>query len=67
MEHRKQLPIWLYRSDIIQSIVQNQVTIITGETGSGKTTQVPQFILEHAFDDKSPCRIICTEPRRLGN
>ena len=37
---RQDLPIWLHRSDIIQSIAQNQVTLITGDTGSGKTTQV---------------------------
>ena len=66
MEHRKQLPIWVYKSDIVQAIIQNQVTIITGETGSGKTTQIPQFILEHTYAEKSPCQIICSEPRRLG-
>ena len=67
INHRKELPIWLQRSDIIHSIQKNQVTVITGETGSGKTTQVPQFILEHAFDNQSACKIIVTEPRRLGN
>ena len=42
------------------------MTLITGDTGSGKTTQVPQFILENAHDTRTPVRIVCTEPRRLA-
>ena len=60
------MPIWSQKKDIIQKVLQNQVTIVTGETGSGKTTQVPQFILDNSFDNQSPCKIICAEPRRLG-
>ena len=67
MQHRKRLPLWAHRSAIIDSILQNQVTVITGETGSGKTTQVPQYLLEYAADNQSSCKIICAEPRRLGN
>ena len=37
---RQDLPIWAYRQEIVQTIAQNQVTLITGDTGSGKTTQV---------------------------
>ena len=40
--------------------------MITGETGSGKTTQVPQYILEHAAENQVPVRVVCTEPRRLA-
>ena len=36
------------------------------ETGSGKTTQVPQFILEHAEERGTAVRIVCTEPRRIA-
>ena len=66
IKHRKQLPIWDKKSAIIESILQNKVTVITGETGSGKTTQVPQYLLEYATDNQSSCKIICAEPRRLG-
>ena len=66
LSYRKTLPIWSQKNDIIQKVLQNQVTIVTGETGSGKTTQVPQFILDNSFDNQSPCKIICAEPRRLG-
>lgn len=35
-------------------------------SGSGKTTQVPQYILEESTKQNQPCRIICTQPRRLA-
>ena len=66
LDYRKKLPIWSHKENIMQNVLQNQVTIVTGETGSGKTTQVPQFILDSSFDNQSPCKIICAEPRRLG-
>lgn len=43
-----------------------QVVIISGETGSGKTTQVPQFILNEYSRSNRPCRILCTQTRRLA-
>ena len=64
--HRQNLPIWSKRSDILHCIDSNQVTVITGETGSGKTTQVPQFILESHTESEKPCRVVCCEPRRIA-
>ena len=46
--------------------LQHQVSIISGETGSGKTTQVPQYILDNACKKSQKVRIICTEPRRIA-
>lgn len=43
-----------------------QVFIVNGETGSGKTTQVPQYILNDATRRNKPCRIIVTQPRRVA-
>ncbi|XP_068740703.1 3'-5' RNA helicase YTHDC2-like isoform X2 [Montipora capricornis] len=63
---RKSLPIHELREEILKLISENQVLLISGETGSGKTTQVPQFILEDANTQATPCRIVCTQPRRIS-
>lgn len=63
---RQTLPIWKSKDEIMQAILRHQVVIISGETGSGKTTQVPQLILDHCAMTGQACRIICTQPRRLA-
>ncbi|ESP02791.1 hypothetical protein LOTGIDRAFT_110746, partial [Lottia gigantea] len=51
---------------IVATIESNQVTVIQGSTGSGKTTQVPQFILDHYASENKYCNIIVTQPRRIA-
>ena len=51
---------------MILTIESNQVTIIQGSTGSGKTTQVPQYILDHYAEKGEYCNIIVTQPRRIA-
>jgi len=64
-ETKKSLPIYAYRDDLIQAIRDHQVIIIEGETGSGKTTQIPQYLHEAGFTaDKK--KIGCTQPRRVA-
>ncbi|XP_072038537.1 3'-5' RNA helicase YTHDC2-like [Amphiura filiformis] len=63
---RATLPVYDMQRDILTAIGGNRVLLICGETGSGKTTQVPQFILDEAHQLSRPCRIICTQPRRLS-
>jgi len=46
-EFRRSLPIYQYREDIVKLIKENLFCIITGDTGSGKTTQLPQYVIEH--------------------
>lgn len=66
IQTRENLPIWPLRQQVLSAISSNQVTLISGETGCGKTTQIPQFILEYASETQQPCRILVAEPRRLA-
>ena len=65
---RSSLPVHAHRAAILSAVQQHQVTLVCGETGCGKTTQVPQFILEEAAALRclSSVRIICTQPRRIS-
>ena len=66
--HRNNLPAAKFRTKVIETLSKNQVMVISGATGCGKTTQIPQFILEHFIDSKKggQCNIICTQPRRIS-
>lgn len=55
------LPIFDYRQRIVDAVDANQVTIITAETGAGKSTQVPQYLAEHGYT-----RVVITQPRILA-
>merc|ERR1719450_1356576 len=68
LDFRKTLPAYKMRNDIVNMIESNRVTLISGETGCGKTTQVVQFVLDHYIKQKlgSTCHIICTQPRRIS-
>ncbi|XP_070500166.1 probable ATP-dependent RNA helicase spindle-E [Chironomus tepperi] len=59
-----ELPIMKYQKEIAEAVGNNPITIIYGgETGCGKSTKIPQFILD---DEKGNCKIICTEPRKIA-
>lgn len=55
------LPIFDYHEAITAAVDANQVTIITAETGAGKSTQVPQYLAEHGYS-----KVIVTQPRILA-
>ncbi|KAL9104716.1 MAG: hypothetical protein Q9163_000394 [Psora crenata] len=63
---RKALPVWQYRQQILNAIQDHQVVIICGQTGCGKSTQVPAYILENELTNDRSCKIYCTEPRRIS-
>ncbi|EED12889.1 DEAD/DEAH box helicase, putative [Talaromyces stipitatus ATCC 10500] len=65
---RQSLPAWAMQESIIQCVNTYQVTIISGETGSGKSTQSVQFILDDLLkrDIGDVANIVCTQPRRIS-
>lgn len=64
---RKELPVYMQETEILDSIENNLVTIICGETGSGKSTQVPQFCYEYGYSGSTrPGMIGITQPRRVA-
>ncbi|GLH09540.1 Dosage compensation regulator [Gryllus bimaculatus] len=69
VEARAKLPAWAKCEDILSAIDESQVVVISGETGCGKSTQVPQFLLDQwltgACDDEHR-EIVCTQPRRIS-
>ncbi|KAK9091392.1 hypothetical protein Sjap_024569 [Stephania japonica] len=76
-EFRKSLPSYNEKDIILSAVSQNQVghetagddvVVISGETGCGKTTQIPQYILESEIDAGcgALCNIVCTQPRRIS-
>ena len=62
---RASLPVHAYRSQLLEALT-HRVSIVEGETGSGKTTQVGQFQLEQAAASGASVSIICTQPRRIS-
>lgn len=63
-EDRKMLPIYAYRDELLKLVEENQVLVIVGETGSGKTTQIPQYLREAGYTKRG--KIGCTQPRRVA-
>ncbi|PQE13339.1 hypothetical protein CJF31_00008335 [Rutstroemia sp. NJR-2017a BVV2] len=64
-ETRKGLPIYAYKDEFLAALEQYQVIILVGETGSGKTTQLPQYLHEAGYT-KGGMKIGVTQPRRVA-
>jgi ATP-dependent RNA helicase DHX8/PRP22 len=63
-EQRQSLPIYKLKKELIQAVNDNQVLVVIGETGSGKTTQVTQYLAEAGYTTRG--KIGCTQPRRVA-
>lgn len=61
---RKKLPVFPYRGEFLEAVRDNKILIVVGETGSGKTTQIPQYLHEAGWSKIG--KIGCTQPRRVA-
>ncbi|XP_054431316.1 ATP-dependent RNA helicase DHX29 [Pteronotus mesoamericanus] len=69
LKERQQLPVFKHKDSIVDALKRHRVVVVAGDTGSGKSTQVPQFLLEDLLlteSGTSKCNIICTQPRRIS-
>ncbi|KAM0346702.1 hypothetical protein ACHAPU_005415 [Fusarium lateritium] len=63
-DQRESLPVFTFRNQLIKAVHENQIMIVVGETGSGKTTQLTQYLAEAGFANDGI--IGCTQPRRVA-
>lgn len=70
LKTRSKLPVWDYRDTFMRLLDENQTIVLVGETGSGKTTQIPQWCVDYCLkqnseSDQKLC-VACTQPRRVA-
>lgn len=58
---QRDLPIYKHKQELLEKLERNRVILIAGDTGCGKSTQVPQYVLEAGYN-----KIVCTQPRRIA-
>lgn len=69
LRERQQLPVFKHRAAIVEALKRHRVVVVAGDTGSGKSTQVPHFLLEDLLlhePGTRKCNIVCTQPRRIS-
>ncbi|UJR38210.1 hypothetical protein I4U23_030883 [Adineta vaga] len=64
IEQRESLPIFKLKEQLLKAVNDNQILVVIGETGSGKTTQITQYLAEAGYTSRG--RIACTQPRRVA-
>ncbi|CAN6347002.1 unnamed protein product [Urochloa humidicola] len=64
-DQRKTLPVYKFKDELLKAIAEHQIIIVVGETGSGKTTQIPQYLHEAGYTATGR-KIACTQPRRVA-
>lgn len=66
LQSRLKLPVYKFQSKLLEHVASNQVVVVEGETGSGKTTQIPQFLVEVGYASPGKSCVACTQPRRVA-
>ncbi|KZT01300.1 P-loop containing nucleoside triphosphate hydrolase protein [Laetiporus sulphureus 93-53] len=66
LEVRKKLPVYAQMNEFLKMFSDNQVIVMVGETGSGKTTQIPQFVCFSDLPHTKGKMVACTQPRRVA-
>ncbi|KAI9478307.1 MAG: P-loop containing nucleoside triphosphate hydrolase protein [Benjaminiella poitrasii] len=66
LEGRRKLPVHAQRQEFLDMVHKNQFVVLVGETGSGKTTQIPQFLVYDELPHLKGKMIACTQPRRVA-
>ncbi|KAL4222513.1 ATP-dependent RNA helicase dhx8 [Mactra antiquata] len=64
LEQRQSLPIYKLKDELVKAVHDNQILVVIGETGSGKTTQITQYLAEAGYTTRG--KIGCTQPRRVA-
>ncbi|KAG7322878.1 hypothetical protein KOW79_014224 [Hemibagrus wyckioides] len=69
LPERQRLPVFQHCVRVLEALQRHRVVVIAGETGSGKSTQIPQFILEEVLgkeEKTKQCNVVVTQPRRIS-
>ncbi|KAI9045226.1 DEAH-box ATP-dependent RNA helicase PRP43 [Aspergillus affinis] len=66
LKTRRDLPVHAQRDEFLRLYQQSQILVFVGETGSGKTTQIPQFVLFDDLPQSQRKMVACTQPRRVA-
>ncbi len=66
LKTRLKLPVYQFKEKLIETVAKNQIVVVEGETGSGKTTQIPQFLVEAGYAEQGTSMVTCTQPRRVA-
>mmetsp|Transcript_22381 Transcript_22381/g.48638 ORF Transcript_22381/g.48638 Transcript_22381/m.48638 type:complete len:721 (-) Transcript_22381:99-2261(-) len=66
LQTRLKLPVYQFQSQLLEAVASNQIVVVEGETGSGKTTQIPQFLVEVGYATPGNNCVACTQPRRVA-
>lgn len=66
LKTRRDLPVHAQREEFLKIFHSTQIMVFVGETGSGKTTQIPQFVLYDEMPHLTGKQVACTQPRRVA-